>query len=134
LSLLIRRARENSLDARTLLTPVLLQKLAQIFQSGAILTYNLGWQNKLGYNIALTHRPFQIELLQAVDALFLLAIFAILILRFTRTRAQAELYAAEFDAARSVQQILIPDQRPHTPGLSIESEYRPAREVGGDFF
>lgn len=134
LSLLITRVRENSQDAHTLLAPVFLQKLAQLFQSGAILTYNLGWQDKLGYNIALIHRPFEVELLQAVDALFLLAIFAILILRFTRTRAQAERYATEFDAARSVQQILIPDHRPLTPGLAIESEYRPAREVGGDFF
>jgi serine phosphatase RsbU (regulator of sigma subunit) len=33
-----------------------------------------------------------------------------------------------------VQQILIPEERPQIPGLAIESEYRPAREVGGDFF
>jgi serine phosphatase RsbU (regulator of sigma subunit) len=37
-------------------------------------------------------------------------------------------------AARSVQQYLIPDHLPNTPGLRIESEYLPAREVGGDFF
>jgi serine phosphatase RsbU (regulator of sigma subunit) len=40
----------------------------------------------------------------------------------------------EIAAARSVQQILIPDQLPHIPGLSIESAYLPAQEVGGDFF
>lgn len=134
LLLLITRARQNSLDARLLVAPVLLQKLAQMFQGGAILTYNLGWQERLGYNIVLFRQPFQIELLQVVDALFLLAILGILILRFTRTRAQEEHYAMEFDAARSVQQLLIPEKRPQTPGLAIESEYRPAREVGGDFF
>ena len=134
LLLLFARARENSLDARLLLAPVMLQKLAQMFQGAAIVTYNQGWQSTLGYNIALVTRPFPIELLQAVDALFLLAIFAILILRFTRTRSQEERYAMEFDAARNVQQLLIPDERPQTPGLAIESEYRPAREVGGDFF
>jgi serine phosphatase RsbU (regulator of sigma subunit) len=37
-------------------------------------------------------------------------------------------------AARNVQQYLIPEHLPSTPGLAIESEYRPAREVGGDFF
>jgi serine phosphatase RsbU (regulator of sigma subunit) len=37
-------------------------------------------------------------------------------------------------AAQKVQQYLIPEHLPHTPGLAIESEYRPAREVGGDFF
>jgi hypothetical protein len=134
LVLLFVRARQNWLDARLLLAPVLLQKLAQGFQGLAIVTYNLGWQDKLGYDIALVQQPFQIELLQAVDALFLLAMLAILVFRFTRTRSQAERYAAEFDAARSVQQILIPEERPQTPGLTIESEYHPAREVGGDFF
>ena len=40
----------------------------------------------------------------------------------------------EMAAARSVQQILIPDQLPSIPGLIIDSAYLPAREVGGDFF
>jgi hypothetical protein len=43
-------------------------------------------------------------------------------------------FAGEVQAARSVQQYLIPTQMPATPGFSITSEYRPAREVGGDFF
>jgi hypothetical protein len=30
-----------------------------------------------------------------------------------------------------VQQLLIPDQLPHLRGWMIESEYHPAREVGG---
>lgn len=33
-----------------------------------------------------------------------------------------------------MQQLLIPEQRPNAPGWSIETEYHPAREVGGDFF
>jgi serine phosphatase RsbU (regulator of sigma subunit) len=65
---------------------------------------------------------------------FLLSVLAILFLRFSRTRSQEERYASEFESARSVQQYLIPDQLPPTPGLTIESAYRPAREVGGDFF
>jgi serine phosphatase RsbU (regulator of sigma subunit) len=36
--------------------------------------------------------------------------------------------------AQEVQQVLIPEELPHIAGLTIESEYRPAREVGGDFF
>jgi hypothetical protein len=43
-------------------------------------------------------------------------------------------FAGEVEAARNVQQYLIPSQLPATPGFSIVSEYRPAREVGGDFF
>jgi hypothetical protein len=44
------------------------------------------------------------------------------------------LFAGEIHAARDVQQYLIPAHLPATPGFSIESEYRPSREVGGDFF
>jgi hypothetical protein len=42
--------------------------------------------------------------------------------------------AGEMQAARRVQQYLIPAQLPATPGFAIQSEYLPAREVGGDFF
>jgi hypothetical protein len=42
--------------------------------------------------------------------------------------------AGEVNAARNVQQYLIPTRLPATPGFSIASEYRPSREVGGDFF
>jgi len=40
----------------------------------------------------------------------------------------------ELQAARAVQQVLIPDEIPSLPGFKIESVYRPAGEVGGDFF
>ena len=38
------------------------------------------------------------------------------------------------EAARAVQQVLIPDEIPSVPGFKIESVYRPAGQVGGDFF
>jgi serine phosphatase RsbU (regulator of sigma subunit) len=41
---------------------------------------------------------------------------------------------AELQAARAVQQVLIPDEIPSLPGFKIESVYRPAGQVGGDFF
>jgi serine phosphatase RsbU (regulator of sigma subunit) len=40
----------------------------------------------------------------------------------------------EVKSAREVQQILVPEEAPAIPGLSIASVYRPAEEVGGDFF
>jgi len=49
----------------------------------------------------------------------------------TEERAQ---FAGEVNAARNVQQYLIPEHLPATPGFAIASEYRPSREVGGDFF
>lgn len=40
----------------------------------------------------------------------------------------------ELEAAGAVQQVLVPDEVPSLPGFRIESVYRPAGEVGGDFF
>jgi hypothetical protein len=134
LSLLFLRARQNMEDARLLLLPVLLQTSASLFQNAAIITFSAGWQHRLSYDIPLISHPFTISIEQAGNLLFLLAVFAILILRFTRTRSQEERFAAEVQAARNVQQYLIPEHLPPTPGLAIESVYRPSREVGGDFF
>ena len=134
LSLLFVRAYKNFADARLLLAPVVLQKASLLFQQFSILTFTLGWQQRFDFKIRLTDWPFRIELVQVVDVLFLMTMLAILILRFTRTRSHEELYAVEVEGARSVQQFLIPQQMPDIAGLVFESEYRPAREVGGDFF
>ncbi len=42
--------------------------------------------------------------------------------------------ALDVKQAQEVQQVIMPEARLVFPGLVIESEYRPAREVGGDFF
>jgi len=42
--------------------------------------------------------------------------------------------ALELRQAQEVQQVILPEARTTLPGLVIESEYRPARAVGGDFF
>ena len=127
-------ARKNSVDARLLAGPVALNSAAILWSEWAWTTYILGWQHRFNFSMAVTRKPFTIDLTDATEALFLLAVFAILILRFTRTRTQEERFETEFESARSVQQYLIPTLLPPTPGLSIESDYRPAREVGGDFF
>jgi hypothetical protein len=40
----------------------------------------------------------------------------------------------EFKSARELQQVLIPENLPSLPGFAMTSSYRPAQEVGGDFF
>jgi serine phosphatase RsbU (regulator of sigma subunit) len=40
----------------------------------------------------------------------------------------------EFQSARELQQVLIPEIMPRLPGYAVASAYRPAQEVGGDFF
>jgi hypothetical protein len=41
---------------------------------------------------------------------------------------------AELAAAREIQRLMVPEELPPTPGYVIESIYRPAAQVGGDFF
>jgi hypothetical protein len=48
-------------------------------------------------------------------------------------RRQAAL-EQEFKNAREVQQVLVPEELPSLPGFAVTSAYRPAQEVGGDFF
>jgi serine phosphatase RsbU (regulator of sigma subunit) len=57
-----------------------------------------------------------------------------LLRRFVHAQRLREQWKMEIQQARHVQQLLIPNRLPQVQGLSIESEYRPAREVGGDFF
>ena len=53
--------------------------------------------------------------------------------QFTDIRRQ-KLMALDVRQAQEVQQLILPEARTTLPGLVIESEYRAASEVGGDFF
>jgi hypothetical protein len=54
--------------------------------------------------------------------------------RYVKTRTQNALFENEMAAARQVQQVILPNPHQSFPGFAVESVYKPAREVGGDFF
>ena len=54
--------------------------------------------------------------------------------RFITAQRAKEQWKLEIAQARHVQQVLIPNKLPELNDLHVESVYRPAREVGGDFF
>lgn len=63
------------------------------------------------------------------------AVLGILILRrFQRSQKRKQQLEADLVQAQQVQQLLLPQQVPALPGFRIQCEYRPAQEVGGDFF
>ena len=70
--------------------------------------------------------------ISTIVSLFLITVM--LLRRFVHTQRKKEQWKAEIEQARQVQHVLIPEELPRVPGLAIESDYRPAREVGGDFF
>ncbi len=55
-------------------------------------------------------------------------------MRLLKSGQEQYLMALELKQAQEVQQVILPEARTVLPGLVIESEYRPSRAVGGDFF
>ena len=54
--------------------------------------------------------------------------------RLRRAEEDREREAQELSAARVIQQQLLPEEMPSIPGWRVAAYYRPAREVGGDFY
>jgi len=87
-------------------------------------------------NIPTNFRMFGIEVtLAQIADLLLVAALSILLLRrlLVSVKTQRQM-ALDVKQAQEVQQVILPESRTSLRGLVVESEYRPAREVGGDFF
>jgi hypothetical protein len=78
--------------------------------------------------------PFPFAVQTIVDFIIEASLLAILVFRFARTRRDERRLAAELESARAVQHVLIPHEVPSIPGFHIQCVYKPAGEVGGDFF
>ena len=59
---------------------------------------------------------------------------AIFIRALIYDRSERQRLATELEAARAIQQLLIPERIPSIRGFNIQSVYKPYGEVGGDFF
>jgi hypothetical protein len=78
--------------------------------------------------------PIPFHFTSVADFTGILAIVLIIFFRFLRIHRDQERASSELAAARSVQELLIPVEKPVTPGFEVDSVYTPANEVGGDFF
>jgi hypothetical protein len=54
--------------------------------------------------------------------------------RYAKTQSEKAILDSEMAAAREIQRVMVPQDLPSVSGYAIESVYRPAAEVGGDFF
>ena len=59
---------------------------------------------------------------------------AVFVRELIEDQREKERLAGELEAGRAMQQVLLGAELPAIPGLRIESVYKPASEVGGDFF
>jgi hypothetical protein len=74
------------------------------------------------------------DAISVLDSLLLVAIiYAVWRYQAEQTQQQNRL-SEEFRNAQEVQRLLVPESMPELPGYSVSSAYKPAMEVGGDFF
>ena len=80
--------------------------------------------------------PFGVSftLFQMAQVLLAIALFILLLRRLLLSLRIQRQQALDIKQAAEVQQVILPESHLTFPGLTIETEYRPAREVGGDFF
>ena len=130
--LLFRAARAGNFDARLLLPGVLLSVFSHIYDAlrAAIILLHPGTYLSTRIHLGI----FGIEFDTIADFLVELSLLVFLTTRTVRIARERNRAAAELEAARSVQQVLVPEHTAHIPGLTIHTAYHPAQEVGGDFF
>ena len=137
LILLWRAGRRGVPDARLLLFPIGLEAVVSNLVLALWVLSTLGLDRITAHFYwfqTLATWPFPISVNHVSYLLVQSSLLAILVLRFARTRYQEEQLTSEFEAARAVQQVLIPEKNPIIPGFEIECVYKPAGHVGGDFF
>ena len=89
---------------------------------------------KLGVKVYYFPFGYRIALSQIGIILSLGIITVLLFRRFLGTLREREQLRLEFEHARQVQSLLVPENQPDTPGFSVNAVYHPASQVGGDFF
>ena len=116
--------RKEGVEGWSILPAVALWGVAQFWEELNFLHINLTWF-PLGV---------QITLGDIANLLLVFVIAGLLLRRLLRTVRRQRLREQEVKQAQEVQRVILPEPIETLPGLAIASEYRPAREVGGDFF
>ena len=126
-------ARKRNFEAALLLVPLILSAVG-LFEP--IVTAIISQESGSAYSSPLTLNagPIPIHFASIADYAGILVIVLIIFFRFLRIQHDQERATSELAAARGVQELLIPLEKPATPGFEVDSVYSPANEVGGDFF
>src|SRR5258708_5094469 len=116
--------RRVGLEGWSVLPAVILWGIAQFTSEFQFLSIHLNWF------------PFgvQVTLGDIANLLLAFVIAGLLLRRLLRTVRRQRLLELDMKQAQEVQRVILPEPIATLPGLTIASEYRPAREVGGDFF
>jgi hypothetical protein len=133
LKTLVSAALRRNFEAALLLIPLLLSlvgTLEPVFTAGMSDWTGRPFQSPLTIQAG----PIPIHFSSIADFTGIFVIVLIIFVRFLRIHHDQERASSELAAARSVQELMIPQERLETPGFEVESIYNPANEVGGDFY
>lgn len=126
--------RRGNREAGWLILPSLLPVATQaVFDVGFVAIY-AGWGRLTFLDDPIPLGLISLQLSDIGDFLFVLAIGVVMFFRFTRVSREQARASAELEAARTIQERLVPAILPAVPGYAIETAYYPAQEVGGDFY
>jgi len=138
--LLLTKWRKGNREAGILLIPSAFLSLSiyvQYVVQGAGLLHLISLQRAAEvYLFFFRHQvgPFTLGLTAFGNLLFFFSLTVIVVLRATRMSQEQAVMEHEMEAAREVQQVILPDQIEDVAGFTVESAYEPADQVGGDFF
>lgn len=138
-AVLIMHLRRGNREAGILLIPAIAFSLfIYVNYALAVLLRIPAWTAVAQHGLVLMQRfpagPFAVSLNNASNILSTTALAFIMVLRASRTSRVQALLEGELEAAREVQQVILPEQIDSIRGFAIESVYEPAQQVGGDFF
>lgn len=132
--LLVRGLLRGNRDARVVLPAIGVVSVANYWNFLATMAavLNLPFQFPSLPNLPIG--SYQADFWNVWNAIYFVTMLLFLVLRTIGIARQHARVAAELEAARIVQHVLIPDEIPSIPGFGLHSVYKPAGEVGGDFF
>jgi hypothetical protein len=131
--------RRGNREAGILLIPALLQSIGANLQFVFSALASMPRFSTSAYNLGLawtTYRlgPFNVQLTNVSNGLFWISLGLILVRRTIRISREQARMESDLEAAREVQQVILPKDLDLVPGFSVETVYRPAQQVGGDFY
>ncbi len=138
-AILIGQMRRGNREAGILLLPLIVLATYSYLNLGSLALSQIPALRAAAWNIhqftqAMSVGPFAISMEYVASILSILALSLIILLRSNRLSRSQAVMEGELAAAREVQQVIVPAQDEGVPGFAVESVYRPAQQVGGDFF
>jgi hypothetical protein len=114
----------------------------------ALTQLTLGFQNLTSQGVRFTHWTISQKVgaplftiggnsfdLLTLESAFLLISIVYAVYRYSIEQSERQgMLEQEFKSAQELQQVLIPETLPSLAGYAVTSAYRPAQQVGGDFF